>query len=66
VVHLESNTFEKIKNGDEKAFDYIFDTYYTVLCIFANKYVEDIGVAEDIVQELFIKIWIKREQINIR
>jgi RNA polymerase sigma-70 factor (ECF subfamily) len=50
---------------DEKAFDYIFDTYYTGLCIFANKYVEDIDLAEDIVQELFVKIWVKRGQINI-
>ncbi|MCK4406316.1 MAG: RNA polymerase sigma-70 factor [Bacteroidales bacterium] len=65
MVHLESNIFERIKNGDEKAFDYIFDTYYTGLCIFANKYVEDIDLAEDIVQELFVKIWVKRGQINI-
>jgi RNA polymerase sigma-70 factor (ECF subfamily) len=65
MVRLLSNIFERIKNGDEKAFDYIFDTYYTGLCIFANKYVEDIDLAEDIVQELFIKIWVKREQLNI-
>ncbi len=65
MIHLASNTFERIKNGDEKAFDDIFDTYYAGLCVFANKYVEDIDLAEDIVQELFIKIWIKREQLNI-
>ncbi|MCK4662056.1 MAG: RNA polymerase sigma-70 factor [Bacteroidales bacterium] len=63
--YLISNTFERIKNGDVKAFDYIFDSYYTGLCVFANKYVEDIDVAEDIVQELFIKIWEKREKLNI-
>lgn len=65
MAHLTSNIFEKIKNGDEKAFGHIFDTYYAGLCVFANKYIGDIDAAEDIVQELFIKIWRKREQLNI-
>ncbi len=65
MIHLASNIFKKIKKGNEEAIDYIFNTYYTSLCIFANKYVENIDVAEDIVQELFIKIWEKREQLNI-
>lgn len=65
MVRLLPNIFERIKNGDEKAFDDIFDTYYAGLCVFANKYVEDIDLAEDIVQELFIKMWVKREQLNV-
>ena len=65
MIRLASNTFERIKNGDEKAFDYLFDTYYKGLSVFANKYVKNVEVAEDIVQELFIKVWNKREQLDV-
>ncbi len=65
MVRLASNTFDRIRNGDGKAFDNMFDTYYKGLSVFANKYVKDIDVAEDIVQELFIKIWKNREQLNV-
>ncbi len=36
-----------------------FDTLYPSLCVFANKYVDDIEIAKDLVQEVFIKIWNK-------
>jgi RNA polymerase sigma-70 factor (family 1) len=34
-----------------------FDKLYHSLCLFANKYVEDIDMAKDIVQDVFIKVW---------
>lgn len=33
---------------------------YTSLCLFANKYLEDIELSKDVVQEIFIKIWEKQ------
>lgn len=35
----------------------LFDRYYKPLVLFAHEYVEDINTAEDIVQELFIRLW---------
>lgn len=35
----------------------LFQKSYTSLCLFANKYVSDLEVSKDIVQEVFIKIW---------
>ncbi|WP_299108407.1 sigma-70 family RNA polymerase sigma factor [uncultured Winogradskyella sp.] len=35
----------------------LFDTLYPPLCLFANKYLNDIDTSKDIVQEVFIKIW---------
>lgn len=37
----------------------LFNRYYKPLCVFAFKYVDDLSVSEDIVQEVFIKIWEK-------
>src|SRR5680860_144246 len=35
----------------------LFDSLYTALCLFANKYVNNLDVSKDIVQDVFIRIW---------
>lgn len=40
-----------------KEYKKLFDSLYASLCLFANNYLEDFEVAEDIVQEIFVKIW---------
>jgi RNA polymerase sigma-70 factor (family 1) len=40
-----------------KEYKSVFNTLYPSLCLFSNKYVEDLDASKDIVQEVFIKIW---------
>jgi len=40
-----------------KEYKSLFDKLYTSLCLFANKYLENLEVSKDIVQDVFIKIW---------
>jgi len=40
-----------------KEFQNLFDSLYTSLCLFANKYLNDIEVSKDVVQIVFIKVW---------
>lgn len=54
----------KIKNGDEKAFRILYDKYKDKLYYFCLKYVKSEDVAGDILQEVFIKIWNFRDQLN--
>jgi RNA polymerase sigma-70 factor (ECF subfamily) len=54
-----------IKITSEK-FDLLFNEYYTNLCRFALTYVDDQSVAEEIVQEVFIYLWEKKENIEIK
>jgi len=61
----EKNLVEKIQQGDEKAFEHLFKTYYDYLCVFAAKIIEDEIAAEEIVQEFFVKFWEKRNQLTI-
>jgi len=61
----EKDLFDKIKKGDEKAFEKLFHQYYGILCSFATKIIKDDVAAEEIVQDLFVKIWEKREQLFI-
>ena len=51
---------------DEGSYEKVFRTYYEQLCHFANRYVEDRDVAEEMVQETFLNVWQKGEGIDIR
>jgi RNA polymerase sigma-70 factor (ECF subfamily) len=57
--------FERIKQGDMQAFEVLFRNEYAGLARFANKFVRDPDVAEEITQEIFLYLWEKRAQINL-
>ncbi len=46
-------------------FDFVFQYYYSGLCAYAETIVKEQEAVEDIVQELFVSIWIKGEQLKI-
>lgn len=56
----------RIKQGDEKAFKTLFDTYYTSLCRFANIYLYDYWKCEEIILDIFMTIWVHRASISIK
>jgi RNA polymerase sigma-70 factor (ECF subfamily) len=43
----------------------LFKQYYPFVCNVINAYVRDRTVTEDIAQELFTELWVKRDQLNI-
>lgn len=56
--------FEAIALGDKKAFDELFRASYELLCRFSSSYVKQEEVAEEIVSELFVKLWLKRSSLD--
>lgn len=56
---------KKIKEGDIKAFEQLFRTYHVPLCLYAIGITGRKEVAEEIVQELFYKLWKERADLNI-
>ncbi|MFC0183814.1 RNA polymerase sigma-70 factor, ECF subfamily [Pseudarcicella hirudinis] len=56
---------EQLKNGNAKAFDCIYDCYWKNLFLFAFKKTQCEEAAKDLVQELFISLWLKRETLEI-
>nr|WP_296704460.1 RNA polymerase sigma-70 factor [Algoriphagus sp.] len=62
----DQTIFQSIKSGDEKALEMLFKEYYQPLCRYANSYLEDSDDAEEVVQNCFIKLWEKKENINIQ
>lgn len=55
---------ESLRVGDEKAYTYLIDTYHHKLCVYANSLVKNIYSAEDIVQNVFIKVWEQRTRLK--
>ena len=47
-------------------FENLFKSHYAELCGFANKYLEDLEAAEEIVQAFFVKFWENRETVNAK
>lgn len=52
------------KEGDRKTYYQIFDIWYDSLCMFSNKFINDLQSSEDIVQESFISLWNNRDTIE--
>jgi RNA polymerase sigma-70 factor (ECF subfamily) len=54
----------RIKLGDEQAFELLYRKFFVRLCAFANKFLNDPEISQEIVQEVFTKIWEGREEID--
>ncbi len=48
-----------------RQFEELFRTYYTDCVRFAYSYIENAAAAEDIVQQVFLRLWEKKEEIHI-
>jgi RNA polymerase sigma-70 factor (ECF subfamily) len=59
-------SFALIKNGDLKLFEQLFREFYSPLCSFANKTINDKAKAEEIVQDIFYGIWKNKEKMEIK
>jgi RNA polymerase sigma-70 factor (ECF subfamily) len=57
---------EEIRNGNQKVFKVFFEKNYKKLVIYANGYLFDQQASEDIVQDVFIYIWEKADDLEIK
>jgi RNA polymerase sigma-70 factor (ECF subfamily) len=55
---------ERIKDGDEKAFELVFRTLYPSLFRFCNDYLFEPEVSKNIVQSVYMKLWERRRFLN--
>lgn len=58
--------FNLIKENDEKAFSALYDRYWDKLLIAATARLNDISIAEECVQNVFIGLWKRKEQLVLR
>lgn len=63
-LHKDKSLFKQISAGDEKAFRAIFDLYKVDLYNIALRLTRSHIMAEEIIQELFIGLWVSREHLD--
>ncbi len=62
---ITSSFFIKnINEGNKEAFKILFELYYAKLLYLAKSYVSNKEDAEEIVQDVFVKVWKKRKSIT--
>jgi RNA polymerase sigma-70 factor (ECF subfamily) len=54
----------RIKEGDELAFRLVFDSYSSKLYYFSLKFLKEKEPCQEVVQEVFMNLWINREKLD--
>ncbi|AUP79974.1 RNA polymerase sigma factor [Flavivirga eckloniae] len=55
----------KLSKSDKKAYRFIYTNYYDNLCVYLYSFTNNDQLAEDIAQDILLKLWEKREQLKI-
>jgi len=63
-VQTEKNILSLLVEGKQEAYKYLYNNYYTQLCTYAYKILDDNDLAEEFVQEVIFKIWENRESLD--
>jgi RNA polymerase sigma-70 factor (ECF subfamily) len=60
----ESEVLKRLSHGDEKAFRTIYDLYRKKIAAFAWLLTESEELTDEIIQEVFVKLWINRSKLD--
>ena len=60
----DSSYAQQIRRGSHHAFEALFRSYYPRLCRFAMRMTGSKHAAEELVQDLFVKLWVKRHDLK--
>jgi RNA polymerase sigma-70 factor (ECF subfamily) len=62
---MEQVLLQRLKLGDENAYHEIFNNYFSILVAFALKYLGDLDLSKEVVQNAFVKLFEKRNSLEI-
>jgi len=58
----EHALLQRLRAGDERAFDYFFHRFYPLMLLFAKRFIADADAAEEVVHDVFYKVWQKQDE----
>ncbi|OOQ58662.1 RNA polymerase sigma-70 factor [Mucilaginibacter pedocola] len=64
MEHSDSAIIALLKEGDQRVFEQVFKTHFKNLHSYAYTFLKDDELAEEVVQNVFCRIWEKRGQLK--
>lgn len=64
-IEIDYNVIKKLSEGDQGAFRIVFDLYYPKVYEFVRRLLKDDAQAQDVAQDIFVKIWERREMFGV-
>ena len=61
----DTELIQRIRSGDRAAFEAVFRAYYSGLVHFSQRFVRSREVAEELVQDLFLILWRRRDRLAV-
>lgn len=61
---VDQELVKQINKGNKKAFEKLYNNYFVYLCVCANSYIFNADESQDIVNEVFVNVWHKREELE--
>jgi RNA polymerase sigma-70 factor (ECF subfamily) len=65
IRRSEQELTAAIRGGDIAAFEELFRIFHAPLCEVVDSYVRSQDVAEELVQDLFFALWVKRDSLGV-
>ena len=65
IIYDDKELVFKLSKGDKKAFKYVYTTYYNKLYVYLLSFTKDNYLAEDIAQNVLMKLWERRTKLQI-
>lgn len=65
INQYELGLLNEMKRGSQSAFSVLFGIYYADLLLYCGTFIRDRSECEDIVQEIFYKLWNDRRELGI-
>ena len=62
---IDPHIIKRLSDGDQSAFRIVFEHYYPRVSEFVRRIVKSESLAEDITQDIFVKIWERREIFGV-
>lgn len=62
---MESRDIKRLREGDEAAFRLVYDEFSERVYGLAFRFLKDAEQSEEIVQEVFLNLWLSREKLDV-
>lgn len=60
----KQTVLERLRNSETDAFAELYNEFAPASLAFVNSYINDMDAAKDLVHDVFVNIWLKRDQVS--